>query len=109
VTPDNPAKTGEILVMYLTGPPQLLNTPLTGVGAPLPPDDAITVELPRAILTTSQAGQGLSVLYSGLASGFVGLWQVNVQIGSTIPAGDNVRLRLATGDSVVIFPLPITE
>lgn len=109
VTPENPAKTGEILVLYLTGPPQLLNTPLSGVGAPLPPNDAITVELPSAILSTSQAGSGLTVLYSGLASGFVGLWQVNVRMSSSLPAGENHKLRLTAGDSVVSFLLPITE
>lgn len=109
VTPDNPALAGEILVLYLTGPPQLFNTPLSGVGAPLPPNDAITVELPSALLTTSLAGQGLVVLYSGLASGFVGLWQINVQMPAPLPAGENHNLRLTAEDSRVVIPLPITE
>ena len=77
VTPENPAKLNEVIVLYLTGFPQVLNAPLTGLAAPAPPNDAVTVQLPSVLLNTNAAGAALNVQYSGLASGFVGLWQLN--------------------------------
>ncbi|MDA0205218.1 MAG: hypothetical protein O2795_07710, partial [Acidobacteria bacterium] len=71
VTPENPAKTNEVLVIYATGFGPLLNGPLTGMPAPFPPNDSLTVALPAAIYSTNQAGSGLTVQYSGLAAGFV--------------------------------------
>ena len=39
-------------------------------------------------------GIGAPVLYQGLAPGFVGLYQVNVQVTDAIPTGDDLQIRL---------------
>jgi minor extracellular serine protease Vpr len=40
-------------------------------------------------------GQVAQVLFSGLAPGYAGLYQVNVQIPSTIAPGDDVPIHIS--------------
>jgi uncharacterized protein (TIGR03437 family) len=82
VTPTSPAVPGEVLVIYATGVGQLNNAPATGAAAPTLPL-ATTVATP--VITVG--GSAASVQFSGLAPGYVGLLQINVQLPSTLPAG----------------------
>jgi uncharacterized protein (TIGR03437 family) len=41
-----------------------------------------------------------TVLWSGLAPGHVGLWQMNLGVPATAPAGDAVPLRVTMGGNV---------
>lgn len=102
-SPSNPAPAGSTLVLYGTGQGQ--------VGPPVPdgtPAAAETLSNTVAIPTTDGASclnnqpsmcvlMGNSVFgtvrYSGLAPGFVGLWQINVTIPAGLPAG-NVPVRV---------------
>jgi uncharacterized protein (TIGR03437 family) len=94
VTPENPAKTNEVLVIYATGFGPLIGGGITGMPAPGSPDYWLTVTTPAASYSTNQAGEGLLVLHSGLAAGYVGLWQLNIQMPSSIPPGENGGLRI---------------
>jgi uncharacterized protein (TIGR03437 family) len=49
-------------------------------------------------ITAAVGGQAATVTYSGLAPGFVGLYQVNVTIPTGLTAGDNF-LDIAGPDS----------
>jgi uncharacterized protein (TIGR03437 family) len=42
--------------------------------------------------TVGVGGRGVRVLFSGLAPGFIGLFQINVQLGDDVPSGDAVSL-----------------
>ena len=106
VTPENPAKPNEVLVIYATGFGPLLNGPLTGMPAPAPPNDSLTAALPAAIYSTNQGGFGLTVQYSGLAAAYVGLWQLNIKMPPSVPAGDNGGLRITLDQSFQTITFP---
>ncbi len=68
------------------------NRPSTGPGAPANP--------PAATLAPAHvkiAGKDAPVNFSGLAAGYVGLYQVNVQVPDGAPSGDAVSLALEIG------------
>jgi uncharacterized protein (TIGR03437 family) len=78
VTTANPAKVGETVAMFLTGLGPVTGNVAAGSAAPTNP--LATVQFPVFI---SVDGAPATVLFSGLAPGFGGLYQVNF----TIPAG----------------------
>jgi uncharacterized protein (TIGR03437 family) len=98
VTPDSPAQPGEVLVIYGTGAGKLDNQPLDGAGAPASPP-ATTVDTPSVTV----GGVAASVQFSGLAPGFVGLLQINVQLPATLPAGTGTPPTLPL---TIAFPGP---
>jgi len=94
VTPANPIHPGDKLVIYLTGlgqtnPPVATGTP--GPSSPL----AWTVATP----TVTIGGENATVLYSGLAPGFAGLYQINVALSKSdsIKEGMSVPLVITAG------------
>jgi len=101
--PNNPAAAGSTVVLYGTGQGQVSPAVADGTGAPTSPL-AQTVAVPTSSGTTclntqpsmcvvvGSTGFG-GVQYSGLAPGFVGLWQINVTIPAGTPGG-NVPVRV---------------
>jgi uncharacterized protein (TIGR03437 family) len=83
VSPDNPAVPGEVLILYTTGLGRVDQRIPNGYGAPSNPL-AYTRDPFRVVL----AGGDIRVLFSGLAPGFVGLYQINLQLPDDVPAGD---------------------
>jgi uncharacterized protein (TIGR03437 family) len=81
-SPGNPAQIGSFVSIYLTG--QGLVNPQAVTGAPAPLDQLLNTV---AQTTATIGGVPASVSFSGLAPGFVGLCQVNLQIPD-LPAGD---------------------
>lgn len=106
VTSEKPAKPNEVLVIYATGFGPLLNGPLTGAPAPFPPNLSLTAALPVASYSTNQAASALTVQYSGLAAGHVGLWQLNIRMPSPMPPGENGALRITLDDSFQSIQFP---
>ena len=47
------------------------------------------------------------MLYSGLAPGFVGLYQINVQVDPAVPAGDQTLSVTAGGVASNAVKLPV--
>jgi uncharacterized protein (TIGR03437 family) len=91
-TAANPAPTGGFLSVYFTGQGQVDNAVTTGGAAP-------SDFLSRTLAATSATigGQPAAVVFSGLAPGFVGLAQANVQVPD-LPPGD-YPLVLQVGDA----------
>jgi uncharacterized protein (TIGR03437 family) len=83
VGPDSPAVPGEYLALYTTGLGPLLVTPPDGYGAPSSPPFATTIDPAQVLLDNEQC----LVVFSGLAPGFVGLYQVNFQVPDDAPSG----------------------
>jgi len=96
VTPTSPAQPGEVLVIYGTGAGKLNNQPLDGAGAPTSPP-ATTVATP----TVTLGGAAVTVSFSGLAPGFVGLLQINIQMPVVFPATTSTPPSLPL---VITFP-----
>lgn len=98
----NPAAKGSIVTLYGTGQGQVSPPVQDGMAAPSSPlSNTVTVPTSDArTCVTSQPsmcvamGNGFGeVQFSGLAPGFVGLWQVNVRIPADAPSG-NLPVRI---------------
>jgi len=94
VDTSNPAAAGDIVVIYCTGLGPTSPAVRSGEAAPASP-------LARVLtpVTVTIGGQPATVQYAGLTPGFVGLYQVNVQIPGGIAPGASVPLVI-TQDGV---------
>jgi uncharacterized protein (TIGR03437 family) len=91
VGPDNPALPGEYLALYTTGLGPLSLLLPDGYGAPSTPPFATTIDPAQVILDRELC----LVVFSGLAPGFVGLYQVNFQVPNDAFRG-NLDLQIQT-------------
>ena len=90
VTPQNPARPGEIVVLYATGLGAV--TPALPTGAPS--------EGNRTVAATTVSVAGIAsprIDFSGAAPSYVGLYQVNFQIPANAPTGSTQPLVLTVG------------
>lgn len=106
LSPANPGRPGETYIaIYCTGLGPVSNQPGTGATASasaLSP----TFSLPVATI----GGVSAKILFSGLAPGFTGLYQVNVQIPANTPTGDSVPLIMSVaGRTMKAVYVPIAS
>jgi uncharacterized protein (TIGR03437 family) len=80
--PSTPAPVGSYVILYLTGQGTLDKPVATGAAAPASP-----LSRPIASVSATIAGVNAPVAFLGLAPGFVGVDQVNLQI-PPVPGGD---------------------
>lgn len=78
-----PAYRGEVLILYVTGLGPVNQNVADGYGAPYSPL-AYTIAPYRLSIANANA----TILFSGLAPGYVGLYQINLQLPNDLPAGD---------------------
>ena len=83
VSESTPARPGEFLLIFCTGLGMVQPEVESGQIAPAAEPLARTVSLPMVNI----AGIAADVSFSGLAPGFVGLYQVNVQVPAGVPSG----------------------
>lgn len=93
VNASNPANPGETVVIYLTG--------MGAVTPPVPDGTASTGSplnktVPPIVYI---ADQQANVIFSGLAPGFPGLYQINVTIPMTISGGGNYPVGILTNNA----------
>lgn len=95
----HPAIRGQYVILYGTGVGPVANPPADG----MPASGQSAPDLPT-VLIGSSTGSGTSTLipatvtYSGLAPGFAGLWQINVQIPMNAQSGNNVVIKVYEKD-----------
>ena len=100
---DNPAIPGEPLVLYVTGLGPLDQDLVDGYGSPTTPPLAMTADPFQVILDNEEC----NVFFSGLAPGFVGLYQVNFYVPDDAAAG-NLQLYIqSTYANSAIATLPV--
>ncbi len=90
IRPDNPARSGNILLIYSTG------LGLTTPGAPI--GQILTYPPPShtAPVTVTVGGQDASVIYSIASPGYLGLYQTAIRMPAGVTAGNvPVALRIA--------------
>jgi uncharacterized protein (TIGR03437 family) len=98
VDSSNPATAGSTyLSIYCTGLGAVTNQPATGVPAPDSPPLSQTTATPRVYIGGAWA---TNMTFSGLAPGYVGLYQVNVQVPD-LPAvkGNAVPVTISVGNA----------
>jgi uncharacterized protein (TIGR03437 family) len=88
----NPAKAGDVVVVYCTGLGATNPAVRSGEAAPTPPAALAKVTTPVSVTV---GGQPAVVQYAGLTPGYAGLYQVNVQVPSGITPGSSVPLVLS--------------
>jgi uncharacterized protein (TIGR03437 family) len=93
VTPDNPAKVGETLQMFVTGLGAV--TPAVADGAAAGSSQLSLVNADVAVFVDGQQAQ---VSFKGLAPGFVALYQVNFVVPAGVSSGQ-VYVDLSTPDA----------
>ena len=87
-----PAQAGEFISLYCTGLGAVRNRPALGAPSPSNPLAAT-----NATPTVTVGGLSANVTFSGLAPGYVGLYQVNIQIPQGVPSGNAVPVTLNIG------------
>jgi len=85
-----PAARGSFVTFYATGHGAV--TPAISTGQPAPSDG--TLHLASGFVECTIGGRPATVAFAGLAPGFVGLLQLNVQIPQDTPVGDAVSIGL---------------
>ena len=87
-----PAKIGEFVSIYATGLGDVTNRPALGSASPGNP-------LARTLATPAVTIGGVpaTVSFSGLAPGFVGLYQINAQVPAGILTGPDIPIGLTIG------------
>ncbi|MBI3667685.1 MAG: hypothetical protein HY236_15895 [Acidobacteria bacterium] len=99
--PGNAEARGRVVVVFLTGQGPVTPAVPTGQAAPVNPHSPAT--LPNA---ASIGGSTAPVQFLGLAPGWVGLAQANIQIPSGVTPGDQVALSISVngqaGNTVTI-------
>jgi uncharacterized protein (TIGR03437 family) len=90
----HPATRGDYIQIYCTGLGAVTNPPAAGAVAPNTP-----LSYTLGAVTASIGGVNAPVLFSGLAPGFIGLYQVNVTVPAGAPAGGAVPVTLSVGSA----------
>jgi uncharacterized protein (TIGR03437 family) len=94
VTPENPARRGEFLVMYLVG--LGATTPPVPSGAPSP---LSPLAVPVVSPSLSIDGQPAQIVFAGLTPGFAGLFQINFQVPADARLGEPLDVVVRQGDA----------
>ncbi|MBI3934462.1 MAG: hypothetical protein HY316_07190 [Acidobacteria bacterium] len=89
----NPAARGSTIQIFATGLGPTSPAVLAGVPAPSSPPFSLTTTTPQVLIGSKTA----TVVFSGLAPGFVGLYQVNAVVPNDVVPGSAVTLQIVTG------------
>ena len=99
VTPQNPAKRGEVVVFYLTGLGVL--NPRLETGVPAGANQA------QAQVAIAFGTANTTPEYAGASPGFIGLNQINVRIPSGAPVGSDIPVSITVGGTAMANPVTI--
>ena len=79
ITAANPAKPGDVLIIFVTGIGGVSNPPATGA-----PSAASPLAQAQVTPVVTVGGEGTQVFFAGLAPFFVGLGQINIQLPESL-------------------------
>ena len=90
-----PARRGtDYIDIFATGLGPVTNQPASGAPAPASPNPLAKT---TAAVSVTIGGVLVTPLFAGLAPGWVGLYQVNVQVPANAPVGDSVPVVVSVG------------
>lgn len=103
VTAAAPAERGEVIILYATGLGAVAPAVASGEAAPDAPLSWVSERV-----TVTMGGYNAEVQFSGLAPGFVGLYQINARVPTNVPSGDaEVRVSLPPVSDPTVNPYPL--
>lgn len=94
ITEANPAAPGEVVIVFLTGAGPLSPSFPDGTAGPVNPLSTTTDNV--QVIFDGEVG---AVLFSGAAPGFVGLYQINVEVPPTTFVGPAVAVAIQTSNA----------
>jgi uncharacterized protein (TIGR03437 family) len=104
ITAANPAKRGQSVQLYMSGLGPLNNQPASGDPAPSDPNKLATTKTTPVVTI---GGQPATVVFSGLAPTFAGLYQINATVPAGISAGTaNITVSIG-GKTTKTSTLPV--
>ena len=92
ITADDPARPGDVLIIFVTGIGDVDNPPASGSATPASPIP--TARVPPMVTVGGAESQ---VFFGGLAPFFVGLGQINIQLPDPLPGAAALRTGAAQG------------
>jgi uncharacterized protein (TIGR03437 family) len=91
----NAIERGKVIQLFATGQGFIPNAPPDGT----PPSGVVpTPFLPRVVMGSGFVADS-DILYSGLAPGLVGVWQINVRVPMSVPPSSNIEV-VVTANSI---------
>ena len=96
----HPAKAGSVVTLYATGQGLLNTMPGDGQAA----QGIVTTSDTPQVFINSGFVPAEDVLFSGLAPGFAGLWQINVRIPGNVPPADVIVFISYGGINSILDP-----
>lgn len=93
VTPESPARAGEIIILYATGLGPLLQ-PLDDTEVPRTADP-IARRNEFTLVLDGKPVEDRLIEYAGAAPGFIGVYQINLKLAGTIAHNPEIRIGLA--------------
>lgn len=100
----NPARRGQVLQIYATGQGEVSPAVEDGA-APAADKLSVTSGTPAVAI----GGKRATVQFSGLAPGFVGVWQLNVVVPDDAPLGNDIPLAITWALNSNTVPLSIAQ
>lgn len=107
ISPDSPAHPGEVIVVYGTGLGRTDPSQVDGYVPRLPAPIALLDQL--QVLLDGQAIPSDSIWYAGIAPGFPGLYQVNLQLPDKVSPAPELRVALGDQMSQSSLRLPVAN
>jgi uncharacterized protein (TIGR03437 family) len=102
VTTSNPVKRGQVLQLYMNGLGPVTNSPVSGEYA-----SGTNLSYTKAQPTVTIGQQNCPVLFSGLAPGFPGLYQVNCTVPTGIGTGSQAISLTIAGATTQAATIPV--
>ena len=109
ITSDQPARAGEIIHLYGSGFGPVTPPVPDGVAAPAAPVSRTANPVTCGALDANGNTIPLTVLFAGLAPGITGMYQLDVQLPGTLPAGNTVQLRCGVDSNSGGIAVPVRQ
>jgi len=102
IAADDPARPGDVLIIFVTGIGDVNNPPATGSATPASPIP--TARVPPMVTV---GGAETQVFFGGLAPFFVGLGQINIQLPDPLPQSPGALPLVVSFDGSAAAPVQL--